>query len=317
MKLTGFCSAEWGIIGISGKWQNFCPHDCSLGATEGNCRDCGRDFSNYIEVDDVSVGLFSSWEICLDSGGRLGLVILEPEYTEAVVEVLQTLAIQDEWDGNYPQITLNMINAWLGSRPDDYKISHTGKLEITENLFWKEFIQDSGIVIVGESRQGIKSKAPLFTFDHFKTGEAHIFEIYGESENSTLRKKAILIASDAAVKDLDIPMNGAPRGKSYSFTVSAPPFDIPSYAIATSWINSQIKNFEIKDMNASEMPEGASQGYLDHIENLKAIWVLEFNSWAIMQKVHETEKDFESILDVELPTMNSVYREAILGFRGQ
>jgi hypothetical protein len=317
MKLTGFCSAEHGTLGISGKWQEFCRHDCSIGATTEICVDCGRNFSNYIEVDEVGVGVFSSWEICLDSGGRLGLILLENEWNSAVLEVLQQLAIQDSWDGNYPQITLNMINSWLSSTPDDYKISYTGKLELTENQIWKDFIQDSGIVIIGEPKQGIKSRAPLFTFDHFKTGETHVFEIYGEDENSTAFKKAILIASDAAVKDLAIPLNEGLPEHSYAFQVSAPPFGIPSYAIATCSINKQIKNSEFQDMNASQMPEGASQGYLDHIERLKLIWTLELNSWAVLQMVHERNEDFEIILDAVLPDLDRFYKEKILHFRGQ
>ena len=317
MKLTGFCLAENNYLGISGKWQNFCANNFCEEDTSGSCSKCGRNIANYLEIDSVSIGLLSCWEIGLDSGGRLGLIILDHEYTSAVLEVLRMLAIEDSWTGNYPQTTLNLINAWLRSVPNEYEIYHKGKLELTENPVWKDFVSDSGIAIIGESRQGKNSNFPLFTFDHFKTGETHVFEIYGQTDSATTFKKAILIASNEAVTDLNIPLGGHNPYTHPSLTVSPPPFGIPSYAIATCWINSQIKNFESKDLGATQMPEGTPQGYLDHLEALKAMFMMEINSWVILQKVNESQGDFKSILERELPDLSQNWKDIVMQLRGQ
>lgn len=317
MKLTGFCSAENGSLGISGKWQSFCANYCPQEATAESCAECGRNFSNYIEIDYAGIGLFSCWEITLDTGGILGLVILDYSYTNTVLEVLQTLGIENSWTGNYPQTNLNLINSWLQSVPEHYEISHKGMLELTENPVWKDFIRNSGIAIIGEAKQGSNSNFPLFTFDHFKTGETHVFEIYENQENPSGFKKAILIASKEAVTDLEIPLEDQNLSQPFSELVSAPPFGIPSHAIATCWINSQIKNFEKNDLNATQMPAGAPQSYLDHLEGLKAMWTIEINSWMILQKVNESYGDFKDILERELPNLSQNWKDIVMRLRGQ
>ena len=65
------------------------------------------------------------------------------------------------------------------------------------------------------------------------------------------------------------------------------------------------------------MPEGTPQGYLDHLEALKAMFMMEINSWVILQKVNESQGDFKSILERELPDLSQNWKDIVMQLRGQ
>jgi hypothetical protein len=306
MKFTGFCSTNQGSFGISGAWLNFCQGNCQVMDLSGNCSACSRSQDNYMEIDDFPVGLFSCWEFMLDAGGRIGLVIFDLDFNNAIIEALKALRFEKSLEGRYPEVNFSLINEWLKMPIEDISISHKGKIQSGKNPVWSEIVEDSGILIIGDAKEGVNSRAPLLTFDHFTTGDVQIYELVGTAREKTGFKFGLLISSNPGLKTLGLIEASIPSRFAYNQVVSAPPMGIPSYDIACSWLNSQVKTCELESMNATNAPEG-----------LQAMIMMEKNSWIIMHKVIETGADFQSTLNEELTNLGANWKTMIGQFRGQ
>jgi len=306
MKFTGFCSNEWGSLGISGAWLDFCRGLCNTIDSRGNCSSCSRSQLNYLEIDNLPIGLYSCWEIMLDAGGRIGLVIFDLDFNNSIIEALRALRFEEELEGKYPEVNFFLINEWLKMPVEGISINYKGKIQAGKNPVWSEIIENSGILIVGEAKEGLNSKAPLLTFDHFMTGDVQIFELLGTSKEKIGFKFGLLLSSNSGAKTLGLAETSIPPRSAYNRVVSAPPLGIPSYKIACSWLNSQVKTCELESMEANETPEG-----------LQGMIIAEKNSWILMHQVIETGEDFELALVNQQPNVSAFWKTMTMQFRGQ
>lgn len=306
MKFTGFCSNEWGSLGISGAWLDFCEGLCKSIDLSGNCSSCSRTQLNYLEIDDLPIGLYSCWEIMLDVGGRIGLVIFDVDFNNSIMEALRALRIEKNLAGKYPEVSFVLINEWLKMPVEDIALNYLGKVDSGKNPVWSQIVENSGILIVGEAKEGLNSKAPLLTFDHFMTGDVQVFELLGTSKEKIGFKFGLLLSSNSGVQTLGLAETSIPPRSAYNQVVSAPPLGIPSYKIACSWLNSQVKTCELESMEAIETPEW-----------LQGLIIAEKNSWILMNHVIETGEDFEVALANQQPSMNAFWKTMTMQLRGQ
>jgi len=306
MKFTGFCSTQDGSLGISGAWLDFCEGVCRSFDSSGNCSACSRSQHNYLEILDLPIGVYSCWEFMFDAGGRVGLVIFDLDFNNSIIEVIRALRFEKGLEGKYPEANFSLINTWLKMPVDGISINYQGKIESGKNPVWSEIVANSGILIVGEAKEGLKSKSPLLTFDHFIAGDVQIFELLGTSKEKIGFKFGILLSCNPGVKTLGLVEANIPPRFAYNRVVSAPPLGIPSYDIACSWLNSQVKTCELESMEFNETSEG-----------LKAMIMMEKNSWILMHKVIETGAGFEGTLNIDMPNLGANWKTMVKQFRGQ
>jgi len=312
MKFTGFCSSEHGSLGASGAWLDFCEDFCKDIDSAGNCSDCSCSRINYLEISDLPIGVYSCWEFMLDAGGRVGLVIFDIDFNNAIIEAIRALRFEKELAGKYPEVNFSLINEWLRMPTEGISINHQGKIESGKNPAWSEIIENSGIVVIGDPRQGLNSNAPLMTFDHFLEGEVQIFELLGTSGEKMWTKFGLLLSSNPGVETLGLSETlglvdpSIPRRYTYNIVLSGPPLGIPSNEIACSWLNSQVKTCELESMEINEAPDW-----------LQGMIIAEKNSWILMHQVIETGEDFEVALANQQPNASAFWKTMIMQFRGQ
>ena len=306
MKFTGFCSSEHGSLGASGAWLDFCEDFCKDIDSAGNCSACSCSRINYLEINDLPIGVYSCWEFMLDAGGRVGLVIFDLDFNNAIIEAIRALRFEKELAGKYPEVNFSLINEWLRMPTEGISINHQGKIDSGKNPAWSEIIEDSGIIVIGDARQGLKSKAPLMTFDHFLKGEVQIFELLGTSGKKKWHKFGLLLSSNPGVETLGLVDPNIPPRYAYNFVLSGPPLGIPSNEIACSWLNSQVKTCELESMEITEAPDW-----------LQAMIMMEKNSWILMHQAIETGIDFEVALNEAQPNLSENWKTMIKQFRGQ
>jgi hypothetical protein len=180
--LNGFVDIEGGHLGISGQWFNSC-HDCTPGTS---CEKCGRDLEKYLELrSGDGDGAYSVFEMWFDDKSCGALVVLDEgaKHAQAIVNSLHET--NDKYEDD-----VELINQF---ETDLYGYIYDSMLESDEPLnmyFYGEVVAGSnpvysressptGILIFGESGEGIDSDQSLVAVNHMPQGTYRVF-LFGQ-----------------------------------------------------------------------------------------------------------------------------------------
>lgn len=297
ISLSGFCSAENGQLAFSGRWKKH--RAGSFGAF-----DTSQTFPDYVIVDYTGVGIYSCWDIRFDSGESAGLIVLDMDFNAELQQLLFNANPNEPDSLNFNEESFKLVFHWIFNQSRNHKISYCGDLELSRNPVWSQIYEDSGLIVVGEPGEGIDSRFPLFTFDHFNSRNTKIHQIYELNEGSP-RTKSILISSEGAASALSL-TEVKVNGKAHSQVVFAPFFEATSIAAAVCSLNRFLKLVDLKAMERLNVHEG-----------LIAMTQMQMYSWGILQDALDTREDFEFTLEKRLSDLGANWKVMVRHMRGQ
>lgn len=180
--LNGFIDIEGGHIGISGRWHPQCS-DCAPG---GTCSNCGRNPQNYLELRaGDGDGTYSVFELWFDSVSRGALVVLDPRAAHAPTIIN---SIHETHENGYENVeVINQLEQDLfkyfyetmAVSEEDLDMYLYGEIQAESHPVYNAGANPTGVIVFGESGEGIDSNQCLVTVNHVKQGKYRVY-IFGQ-----------------------------------------------------------------------------------------------------------------------------------------
>lgn len=203
--LNGCVDIEGGHLGIAGKWLPSC-NECFDQLT---CSSCGRNPSNYLSVragdGDGSYSVFKM-KFEEDAVGAIVFFDAHGQMAPAIMNSAQD-ALQST-DDNLDKLNqfyrdfYSYFYESLENFEEDLQMYLCGEIEVEENPGYEGALMKSkGILIIGESGEGIDSDQALVTVTDIPMGKYRIY-IFGSrdksNENIVLPRIVLVLSVPAA-----------------------------------------------------------------------------------------------------------------------
>lgn len=196
--IAGFIDIEGGQISISGKWLPKC-NEC-FGVTA--CKICGRTPTNCISVrSGQGDGAYCVHELWFDGNAVGGLVVFDngDDYAAPIMDLIDK-AHDDVYDNSSAEKTLHdkltkFIYKYLDKVDPEEELFEVGSVIAEQNPVYSSEEKSIGILVIGESGEGVDSDQSLVTLNNITTGEYKVFMFAKRDakNNNCLIPKSILI----------------------------------------------------------------------------------------------------------------------------
>lgn len=295
--LEGFCSTETGVLGISSGWIDVCrDHNLSL-SYSSDCNKCESVSENSHYVNNLGVGIFSSWSVHSSSGYSALLVIYDSQITVDIYEEIQKTK-QKDFVANYLKFTSSIFDGFLNSVLNQSTYEHMGSLTSgTTSL--SQYGEKSGLLVLGEAGVNKNSNSPLLPYTSPHSGEFMIYDVFQDGN----KKVATLVIPSTGAKILNLK-------KQSNGTPDPGPFEVRNFGIPIDLFTAHL-NSGVQFINL-EMIRGKSVD-----PSFEALLNCRANSWALLERAISEEVDFEDVvLSAYAQKEQEVWGDILLQLRG-
>ena len=259
--LEGFCSTENGRLSISSGWMDSCKAH---------------------QIDNVGVGIFSSWAVHSSRGYSALLVVYDSLMTIDIYEKLQSTKSKDLIE-NYLEVTSRIFDQFLNSILNQSTYEYMGCLTSgTTSL--SQYGEGSGLLVLGEAGKDKGSNSPFLPYTSPHSGEFKIYDVFQEGD----KKVATLIIPSVGAEILNLKKKSQDTPHIGSWEVRN--FGVPIDSFTASL------NFAIQAVNL-ELMRGKS---IDR--SVEALFTCRSNAWALLERALLEGVDFEEVV-------SSVYKQ--------
>lgn len=201
---SGFVDIEGGGISVSGKWLPNCDECFGF----ESCNICGRSPTNSISIrsgggdgaycvheiwfDGIAVGVF----IIFDSGDFINNFM---EFSHQWVK--GSLSVEDFFGH-----TNDFFYSYLDKIDPHEELLQIGKITAEENPVYSSDEKTCGILVIGESGQGIDSDQSLVTINNIPMGDyrAFVFAKRIEENMNSLSPRALLVLHEETANQIGL-----------------------------------------------------------------------------------------------------------------
>jgi hypothetical protein len=252
--LEGFCSTSNGMLSISSGWIS----------------------ENSYYVDNLGVGIFSSWSVHSSKGYSALLVIYDSQITVDIYEEIQKTK-QKDFVANYLKFTSSIFDGFLNSILNQSTYEHMGSLTSgTTSL--SQYGEKSGLLVLGEAGVNKNSNSPLLPYTSPHSGEFMIYDVFQDGN----KKVATLVIPSTGAKILNLK-------KQSNGTPDPGPIEVRNFGIPIDLFTAHL-NSGVQFINL-EMIRGKSVD-----PSIEALLDCRANSWALLERAISEEVDFEEVV---------------------
>jgi hypothetical protein len=314
--IAGFIDIEGGQVAISGKWLPKC--DECYGTS--NCKQCGRNPTNSISIrSGEGDGAYCVHELWFDGKAVGGFVVFDngDEYASPIMNFIDK-AHDDVYENSESEKLLHQeltgfIYDYFDKIDPTEELFEIGKIIAEENPVYSSEGESIGILVFGESGEGIDSSQAMVTLNNIRAGEYKVFLFAhrARNNNNCLVPKAILILDTESATRIGLKSGFAQKidlkkemelwSKSTVFARIGEPLAVPVMLHNYLWA-------QVRLVGGSEN---------ETIDEYRALDLkLESLSWSLVLSERVDLPDLRSNLKSDLETFSD-YVENIHHLRGQ
>ena len=201
---SGFVDIEGGEISVSGKWLPNCDECFGF----ESCNICGRSPTNSISIrSGGGDGAYCVHEIRFD-GTAVGVFIVfdSGDFINNFIEFI------NQWGKGFLSVedffghTNDFFYSYLDEIDPHEELLQIGKITAEENPVYSSDEKTCGILVIGESGQGIDSDQSLITINNIPTGDyrAFVFAKRIEENMNSLSPRALLVLHEETANQIGL-----------------------------------------------------------------------------------------------------------------
>lgn len=296
--LEGFCSTDNSKLGVSSGWIDLCEgHQFGAGPKKA-CNKCEWKPENYHVIEQVGIGIFSSWSVHSASGYTALLVIYNSMMSINIYDGIKSLGPKT-LDTNYLKFTGEIFDEFLNSILLESTYEYTGSL-ISGTTTLSQYGSKSGLIIFGEAGKGKNSNWPLLPYVSQYSGEYLIYDIFQEGE----KKVASLIIPTPGAEILGL-------GKQQGSNSPIGPMEVRNFGVPIDLFTAHL-NLGIQNVNQI-MLRGKSVD-----PSFEALIICRTNFWSMLERAISEGLDFKDlVLSTYSQKQQDAWRDVILQLRGR
>ena len=200
--LRGFIDVEGGHVGIANDWKKGC-FEC-INSTD--CEICGRNPNNYLQVRaGDGDGAYAVYGIKFEQENVGGMIVLDEQaqMVPAIISEIDAVVGNSNVDfddiESFYQNFYNYFYAIMDSFDPNLTLLKIGEIELKKNDLG--IYENTGVMVIGESGEGIDSDQSLITLSNLKIGQYRFFCFANrEKSNSNIivPRMVLFLRSDAS-----------------------------------------------------------------------------------------------------------------------
>lgn len=253
--LEGFCSTENGHLSVSSGWE---------------------DSYKAHEIDNLGVGIFSSWSVHSSSGYSALLVVYNSLMTIDIYEKLQITKSKDLIK-NYLKFTSRIFDQFLNSILIQSTYEYMGCLASGITSL-SQYGEGSGLLVLGEAGKDKNSNSPFLPYTSPHSGEFMIYDVFQEGD----KKVATLMIPSVGAEILNLK-------KQSKGTPPMGPWEVRNFGVPidsfTASLNSAICAVNLELMRGRSVEP-----------SLEALITCKSNSWFLLERAILEGVDFEEVV---------------------
>ena len=202
--IAGFIDIEGGEISISGKWLPKCD-ECKEMTF---CKSCGKDSTNRISIrSGQGDGFYCVHELLFDGRAVGGLVVFDngDDYTLPIIDIITEAHDNVNENSNALPVLHEELTKFIYNYLDEInpyeELYEVGSLIAESNPVYGSKEESNGILIIGESGEGVDSDQSLITLNNIKMGvyKVFMFASRNHDNNNCIIPKVLLILDSESV----------------------------------------------------------------------------------------------------------------------
>ena len=310
--LKGFIDIEGGAVGVSGKWLPGCE-EC-LNSVE--CKKCGRNLTNtqQIRAGDGD-GLYSVFQITFEEEKVGGLCLFDegaqfaPNLVSSILETSNAMEEEFHYLDEFYQNFYSYFYEFIGDIDKNLTMYLAGEIKVVAN----EKNAKTGVLLIGESFEGIDSDQSLIALRDMPIGDYRVF-IFGDREptnGNVLVPRVLLILKDSAANQIGLIENFC------TMLDMKEEVNLWNNAMVLSRIGERLAPFALNaNWNLANMEMVRKSTFVDTTEDELLMLKLESLSWLIMVSHHLKDREFKKAVTNSLADYKK-HVKTIHNLRGQ
>jgi hypothetical protein len=204
--IAGFIDIEGGEISISGKWLPKCD-ECKEMTF---CKTCGKDSTNRISIrSGQGDGFYCVHELLFDGRAVGGLVVFDngDNYTLPIIDIITEAHDNVNENSNALPVLHEELTKYIYNYLDEInpyeELYEVGSLIAESNPVYGSKEESNGILIIGESGEGVDSDQSLITLNNIKMGVYKVFMFASrnhDNNNCIIPKVLLILDSESATR---------------------------------------------------------------------------------------------------------------------